>query len=128
MSDLGIAPGSGKRGIARLKAALGNSWAGLCTTLRTEIAFRQEMLLACFFIPCALIMDVTLMQHIMLVFSIVLVLIVELLNTAIERVVDRISFDRHELSKEAKDIGSAAVLIALIFAAFTWIAILFLWK
>lgn len=128
MSDLGLAPGSGKKGLTRIFSAYFNSWHGLCATFRTEAAFRQEIFLACLFIPVSLMLDVTMMQHVMLIFSIVLVLIVELLNTAIERVVDRISLERHDLSKEAKDMGSAAVLLSLIFAVFVWIGVLFFWQ
>jgi diacylglycerol kinase (ATP) len=128
MGDSGLAPGSGKHGVTRLLYALGYSWNGLCAALRTEEAFRLEVLLACLLIPLALILDLTMVQHVLLVFAVFLVLIVELLNTGIERVVDRISFERNELSKEAKDLGSAAVLLSLLFAGFTWISVLFLWK
>jgi len=117
-----------KNPVKRLIAAAGYSWKGLCAVMRTEPAFRLEVFIACLLIPLALVLDITKAQHIILVFSVVFVLILELINTAIERVIDRISFERHELSKEAKDIGSAIVMLGIVSALFTWVAVLFLWQ
>jgi len=93
-------------------------------TWRTESAFRQEGVLAIVLIPAALFVPVTAVERVMLIASVLLVLLVELLNSAIEAVVDRISLDRHELSRRAKDCGSAAVLIALVICITTWATVL----
>jgi len=116
--------GSGKRGLSRLFHAFINSWHGLKSCIRTEAAFRQEIVLSVILIPLACLFDIGVSERLWLVFSVFFLLVTELLNTCIERVVDRISFERHELSKEAKDIGSAAVLIALIFMVVVWVLVL----
>lgn len=108
------------RSLRRLISACRYSAAGLRVCFRAEEAFRQEVLAAVFFIPLGLWLGETGCEKILLVAVIVLLMIAELMNSAIERVVDRISLERHELSKEAKDIGSAAVLLALLLAIFTW--------
>lgn len=100
--------------------ALKHSYDGLRTTFRSESAFRQETVLAAVLVPCAYLLPVTAAERVMLIGSVLLILLVELLNSAIEAVVDRISLDRHELSRRAKDCGSAAVLIALLICAMTW--------
>jgi diacylglycerol kinase (ATP) len=104
--------------------AFKHSCDGLCTTFRSESAFRQEVALAVVLVPCAMLLPVSAIERVMLIGSVLLVLLVELLNSAIEAVVDRISLDRHELSGHAKDCGSAAVLIALVVSAMTWATVL----
>lgn len=107
-------------GIGRLLAAIRNSWQGLRLAWRLEAAFRQEMLLVVILLPVALLLPLTTTERVLLVASLALVLIVELLNSAIEAVVDRVSLEYHELSGRAKDIGSAAVLLTLLLMFFTW--------
>lgn len=113
-------------GITRLFKAIGHSRAGLASAYRSEAAFRQEVWLAAILIPAALLVDVGLLERTLLIGSLLLVMIVELLNSGIEAVVDRISLERHELSKHAKDVGSAAVLLALINLAGVWASVLWL--
>lgn len=111
---------SGKTGLARIIAASGYSMQGLKAAYRHEAAFRQECWLVAVLLPVALIWNVGLLAKALLIASLFLVLIVELLNSAIEAIVDRIGPEYHELSGRAKDIGSAAVLLALLLAAITW--------
>jgi diacylglycerol kinase (ATP) len=99
-------PFKGKTGIRRLLNAFGYSVHGFTSAFRHEDAFRQEVLLAAVLIPIALVLDVGGIGKAMMIASVLLVLIVELLNSAIEAAVARISRDRHSLSKRAKDIGS----------------------
>jgi diacylglycerol kinase (ATP) len=113
-----------KSGIKRIVAAFGYSIAGFRTAWRSEHAFRQELLLAVPGAVIALVLPVARLEKLLLVAVLVLVLIVELLNSAIESVVDRISLESHPLSKNAKDIGSAAVFLALALAAITWLVVL----
>lgn len=107
-------------GVGRLVAAARNSWQGLKLAWRLEAAFRQELWLVALLLPVALGLPLTAIERVLLIGSLLLVLIVELLNSAVEAVVDRVSLDYHELSGRAKDIGSAAVLITLLLAALTW--------
>lgn len=111
-------------GFARLVSALGFSTKGLTRALRQETAFRQEVLLAVVLIPAAIFLGDSGLERAALVASVFLVLIVELLNTGIEAVVDRVSADYHDLAGYAKDVGSAAVLIALIQLVVVWVLIL----
>lgn len=111
-------------GVKRLLAAARNSWQGLKLAWRLEAAFRQEMWLVVLLLPVALGLPLTAAERVLLIGSLLLVLIIELLNSAVEAVVDRVSLDYHELSGRAKDIGSAAVLITLLLAALTWSLIL----
>lgn len=117
-------PFKGKTGIQRLINATRYSLHGLASAFRHEDAFRQEVLLAVVLIPIALILDVGGAGKAMMIASVLLVLIVELLNSAIEAVVDRISLDRHQLSKRAKDTGSAAVFLSLVNVAIVWTLVL----
>src|SRR5882762_6555574 len=94
------------------------------TAFRHEGAFRQECLLAAFHIPAALLIPVGGTERALMIASVLLVLIVELLNSAVEAAVDRISLENHVLAKRAKDIGSAAVFLSLINAAAVWLLIL----
>lgn len=109
-----------KSGVKRIYAAFFYSIQGFRAAWTNEYAFRQELLI---FIPAAivaLLLPLPAMQKLALIAVLVLVLIVELLNSALEAVVDRISLERHPLSKNAKDIGSAAVFLALSLALVTW--------
>ena len=118
-------PFKGKTGLRRLLNALAYSAAGLRAAYRHEDAFRQEVMLAALMIPLALLLPSNGAGHALMIGSVLLVLIVELVNSAIEAAVDRISLDQHRLSKRAKDIGSAAVLVALINVFATWGLVLF---
>lgn len=107
-------------GIRRLVAATGHSWAGLRSAWRHEAAFRQELILGVILVPLAFRVGDNGLERLLLLGSWALVLIVELVNSAIEAAIDRIGPERHPLSGRAKDLGSAAVLVALLLAAMTW--------
>ena len=117
-------PYKGETGFRRLVNATRNSLAGLVEAVRHENAFRQELILAAIFLPLAFWIGDTALERALLIGALMVVLIVELLNSAIEATVDRISFENHRLAKRAKDIGSAAVMLALFNAALVWILIL----
>ena len=114
----------GKTGIRRVVDATGYSLQGLKAAWIHEAAFRQELVLTLVLSICTLLLPVTNLERIMMISSLLLVVIVELINSAIEAVVDRVSDDWHELSGRAKDIGSAAVFVALFLALFVWASIL----
>jgi diacylglycerol kinase (ATP) len=116
--------GQNLKGTARLVAAFFNSIKGFKATWQNEEAFRQEIYLMIITTPLGLWVGHGPVEKLLLVGCVFLAAIVELLNTGIEVVVDRISFEHHELSGRAKDIGSAAVLTALFLAALTWTLIL----
>lgn len=118
-------PFKGKTGLRRVWNALNYSMAGLRAAFTCEDAFRQEALLAAVLIPVSFWLPASGLGRALMIASVLLVLIIELLNSAIEAVVDRVSLDRHHLSKRAKDIGSAAVLLALINVVFVWVCVLF---
>ena len=113
-------PHKGKTGIRRLIAATGYSLSGLAFAVNDEVAFRYELALAALMIPAGLWIGPTGIAKALMVGSVLLVLVVELLNSAIEATVDRISLEDHPLAKRAKDIGSAAVMLSLINAAAIW--------
>ena len=113
-------PFKGKTGLRRVWNALHYSMAGLRAAYIGEDAFRQEVLLALILIPLAFALPVPWGGRAAMIASVLLVLIVELINSAIEAVVDRVSLDRHHLSKRAKDIGSAAVFLALLNVVVVW--------
>lgn len=113
-------PHKARTGLDRIVHAAGYSWAGLKAAYTGESAFRQETWLCILATPLAFWLARSWEQAALLLGSLLLVLIVELLNSAIEAVVDRVSLERHELSKRAKDIASAAVLMALLLAAGIW--------
>lgn len=113
-------PHKGRTGLDRIIHAAGYSWAGLKAAYTGESAFRQETWLCILAAPLSFWLAKTWEQAALLLGSLLLVLIVELLNSAIEAVVDRVSFERHELSKRAKDIASAAVLMSLLLAGGIW--------
>ena len=118
-------PFKGKTGVRRVLNALRYSMDGLRAAYTGEDAFRQEILLAAVLIPLALWLPVSGLGKALMIASVLLVLAVELINSAIEAVVDRISLDRHALSKRARDLGSAAVLLALINVGAVWGCVLF---
>jgi diacylglycerol kinase (ATP) len=113
-------PYKGKTGLRRLINAAGYSWSGLAEAVRNEDAFRMELVVAAVALPVGLWLGPTGIAKALLVGSVLLVLIVELINSAVEATVDRISLDDHRLAKRAKDIGSAAVMVSLINAAAIW--------
>ena len=113
-------PFKGKTGVTRVIQAFFNSLAGLADAFTHESAFRQELLLAAILLPAAALLRVAPIDRVALIASVLLVLIVELLNSSVEAAIDRISFDHHRLSKRAKDLGSAAVLVSLMLLAVTW--------
>ncbi len=114
----------GKRGLRRIINAFGYSLNGFHTAWRNEAAFRQEITLSICLLPVALVLDVTTLERIALIGSLALVIIIELLNSAIEAAIDRIGPETHRLSGAAKDLGSAAVLVALGLTGFVWASIL----
>ncbi|WP_299017019.1 diacylglycerol kinase [uncultured Photobacterium sp.] len=114
----------GHTGLYRLYKASGYSIQGFKAAWKYESAIRQEVIMLMILIPIALIFGQSAIEKSLLIASIVLVLIVELLNAAIEAVVDRVGSEYHELSGRAKDIGSCAVLVTLILAASVWTLIL----
>lgn len=117
-------PFKGRTGLVRIWNAFHYSLAGLKAAYRHEDAFRQEIHLALVLIPLAFFLPASPLGRALMIASVLLVLVVELLNSAIEATVDRISLDHHRLAKRAKDIGSAAVLIALINVATVWLLVL----
>jgi len=112
-----------KGGIARIWNATCYSAEGFRAALKHEHAFRQELLLSAALLPIALWLPIVPMERAILVASLLLVLLVELINSAIEAVVDRISSETHELSKRAKDLGSAAVSVSIVIVLVTWATI-----
>jgi diacylglycerol kinase (ATP) len=113
-------PHKGRTGLDRVVRAFGYSLQGMGTAMRVESAFRQEAALALVMLPAAFWLGRNWIEVALLAGSVLLVLIVELLNSAIEAVVDRVSFDLHELSRRAKDYGSAAVFFALLWCGGIW--------
>jgi len=118
-------PHKGRTGLDRVRHALGYSLDGLRQALRHESAFRQETVLAVLMLPAAFWLGRSWVEVALLAGAVLLVLIVELLNSAIEAVVDRVSFELHDLSKRAKDLGSAAVLLSLLLCGGIWAAALY---
>ena len=114
----------GRTGIDRIVRAAGHSLSGLRLAYEGESAFRQELWLAVVLLPAAFWLGRGWVQIALLAGSVLLVMIVELLNSGIEAVVDRVSYDWHELSKRAKDLGSAAVLLSLLLCGGIWAAAL----
>ncbi|MEO8937533.1 MAG: diacylglycerol kinase [Burkholderiaceae bacterium] len=110
-------------GPGRIWNALRYSMRGLALALRVESAFRQELILAAVLVPTAIVLALPAIETLALIGSVVVVLIVELINSSIEAAVDRISLDHHRLSGRAKDLGSAAVFLALMLCLLTWLLI-----
>lgn len=118
-------PYKGRTGLDRLVRALGYSLDGLRLAYRGESAFRQEFCAAVILLPAAFWVGRTWLEVALLAGSVMMVLIVELLNSGIEAVVDRVSYDLHDLSKRAKDLASAAVFLALLTCLAIWLAALY---
>ena len=117
-------PHKGKTGLTRVWNALHYSLAGLRAAFEHEDAFRQEVFLAAVLIPLALLLPASGIGHALMIAAVLLVMIVELLNSAIEATVDRVSIENHPLAKRAKDIGSAAVFVALLNVLIVWLLVL----
>ncbi|MCL4140856.1 UNVERIFIED_CONTAM: hypothetical protein GTU68_016563 [Idotea baltica] len=112
-------------GLKRIVKAAGYSAQGLRAAFTHEAAFRQELLLCIIFIPLALFVANSALERVVLIGLTLLVLVVELLNSALEALVDRVGTEHHELSGRAKDMGSAAVLVCLVIWAYAWIELSF---
>lgn len=125
VEDQPVSQFKSKSGIKRVFAAIVYSLDGFRTAWRYEHAFRQELMVAIPGVILALLLPVTRLEKLALIASLALVLIVELLNSAIEAVVDRVSLDMHSLSKNAKDLGSAAVMLSFVLALVTWGMVLY---
>ncbi|WP_084530941.1 diacylglycerol kinase [Burkholderia sp. WSM2232] len=123
LAPLPFNPYKGNRGLTRAWHAMKNSLAGFRVAIREESAFRQELTLAAILLPCGMLVPVDPVARVLLLGSVLLVLIVELLNSSVEAAIDRISLERHELSRRAKDLGSAAVMVALGMCLMTWVLI-----
>ena len=124
-SQIEESPHKGRTGLKRIWNALFYSLDGLAAAFRHEDAFRQEVLLAVFLVPAAFFMPASGTGKALMIASVLLVLIVELLNSAVEAAVDRISLENHLLAKRAKDIGSAAVFLSLVNVPAVWLLVLF---
>ena len=118
-------PHKGNRGLTRAIYAAKNSWHGLIFAFKEESAFRQELVLLVILSPIALLLPVGLVEKALMICSLIMVLVIELLNSSVEAAIDRISFEHHDLSKRAKDFGSAAVMLALLIALIIWVAVLY---
>ena len=110
-------------GLRRLLAATRYSCQGVVHAVRNEAAIRQELAALAVLVPASALLPVSTIEHLILVLSMMLVLVVEFLNSAIEAAVDRISLERHPLAGQAKDMGSAAVGIALLMSGLCWLVI-----
>ena len=115
---------NGNKGLKRLVLAIGYSWQGLKAGWKNEEAFRQEVIVAVVLIPLAFILDVSQTQTILMIASVLLLLIVEIINSAVEAVVDLVTQEKHPLAGRAKDMGSAAVMLAVINMVLVWSIIL----
>jgi diacylglycerol kinase (ATP) len=117
-------PYKGQTGLKRILSATRNSLEGFVAAVRHEDAFRQELIMAAVLVPVGIWLGRDGLERALLVGAVLLVLVVELLNSAVEATVDRISFDNHRLAKRAKDIGSAAVMLSIGTAASVWLLVL----
>jgi diacylglycerol kinase (ATP) len=119
----GESPFKSRGGVGRIAEALANSYSGLRMAFRVEAAFRQELALAAVLTIFLFTLPFSVLERLLLGGSIIMVLVVELVNSALEAAIDRISLDNHHLSKRAKDLGSAAVFLALSFGATCWLVL-----
>lgn len=117
-------PHKSKAGLQRIRNTISWSLDGLRAAYRNEVAFRQEVAIAVVLIPLALWLHASHTGKALMIASVLLVLMIELLNSSIEAIVDRVSLERHDLSKRAKDLGSAAVLVSLINVGAVWLLVL----
>ena len=120
-----VSPHKGKTCLRRILNALVYSVDGFRAAFRHEDAFRQEVILAVVLVPLALLLPASGVGKALMIASVLLVLLVELLNSAVEATVDRISLENHQLAKRAKDIGSAAVFVSLVNVVAVWGLVLF---
>lgn len=120
----GESPFKGKTGLQRVLNATRYSLEGFAAAARHEDAFRQELMLAAVLVPLGLWLGNDGVERALLVGSVLLVLVVELLNSAVEATVDRVSLEDHQLAKRAKDLGSAAVMMSLVTTAAVWLLVL----
>ncbi len=116
---------SGNTGLTRIMKAAVFSWQGFKAAYKHEEAFRQEIWLAIVLIPTGLLIGDTGVEKALLIFSVLLLLVVEILNSAIEAVVDRFGGEQHELSGRAKDMGSLAVFLAVVILISTWCLVIY---
>ncbi len=123
--DIKQNPHKGNRGLTRAIHAAKNSWHGLVFAFKEESAFRQELVLLVVLGPIALLLPVDHVEKALMICSLIMVLVIELLISSVEAAIDRISFEHHDLSKRAKDFGSAAVMLALLIAFVIWAAVLY---
>ncbi len=122
--DLAVSPHKGQTGLRRLFNAFFYSLEGFRAAFRYEDAFRQETLLALVLVPLALFLPVSGLGKALMIGAVLLVLMVELINSAVEATVDRISLENHQLAKRAKDLGSAAVFVSLVNVVAVWALVL----
>lgn len=115
----------GRKGVSRIIHAAGYSYKGLKACYRHEAAFRQELLLCVFLTPLSFVATPYIVESALLISTLIIVLIAELLNSAVEAVVDRIGSEYHDLSGRAKDIGSAAVSLSLLLVTVVWVLVIF---
>lgn len=108
-------------GITRVFKAFSYSMSGIASAFKNEAAFREEAILACLMVPFSLFFNISVVEHLVLIGSVILVLIVELLNSCIEAAVDDVSLERRPLAKQAKDMGSAAVFFSLLNCGICWV-------
>lgn len=120
--DEHTSPFKSRSGLARLIAAARYSWKGLCAAVRYEAAFRQELSVAIILVPLAFWIADSSTELLLLIGSVMMVLVVELINSAIEAVADAVTLDKHPLVGRAKDLGSAAVFLTVLFAAIVWLS------
>jgi diacylglycerol kinase (ATP) len=113
------------QGVARIIKAAKYSYQGVISAFKGEAAFREEIIACALLIPLALWLDVSSIERLLMIISLLFVLIVELLNSAIEAVVDRVGMEHHPLSGQAKDMGSAAVSISILIVIAVWVTALF---
>ena len=123
--DIKQNPHKGNRGLTRAIHAAKNSWNGFIFAYQEESAFRQELVLLVLLTPVALLLPVSVLEKALMISALLMVLAIELLNSSVEAAIDRISFEHHDLSKRAKDFGSAAVMLALLIAFIIWAAVIF---
>ena len=121
--DLGIMENKNENLIGHIKNAFIYTWAGFTAAWKNELAFRGEIVVSIIMLPLGIWLGRSAAERALLVASLMLILITELVNSALEAVVDRIGPERHELSKRAKDLGSAAAFVSMVAAALVWIII-----
>ncbi|WP_241609527.1 diacylglycerol kinase [Rosenbergiella australiborealis] len=112
-------------GLKRLLFSINNSWAGVTDAFKTEDAFRHIFIFSTLLILISFTLSISKIEHVLLILCSFLLIVIELLNTAIETVVDRISLEIHPLSKRAKDMAGAAQLVAIIATLLTWLIVIF---